>query len=111
MKKEWFLLILGLILGVLLTTGFFMIEHDIHFGSTGCDLIRPQESCLDELFETCDKICQPQIKDLEERIEWLEDVADIYGDTWREGDCGTEIWRQQEEAGIVPFEVWKNEWG
>ncbi|KKL83088.1 hypothetical protein LCGC14_1978260 [marine sediment metagenome] len=107
MNETIWMFIIGLSVGILITAGFFMLEHDVYFEGTGCDLIRPQKSCL----EICESIYETQIKDLKEQIEWLEDVADISGDTWREGDCGIEIWRQQEEEGIVPFEVWKKSGG
>ncbi len=51
-----------------------------------------------------------KINELKEEIEWLEDVADIYRDTWRESDCGFEIEKIQREYGIIPFDDWKELW-
>ena len=48
--------------------------------------------------------CSSQVEELKQDIverdsyiEFLECEADIYGDTWRESDCGLQISREQEE--------------
>ncbi len=38
-----------------------------------------------------------EVTEQDSYIEYLECEADIYGDTWRESDCGLQISREQAE--------------
>ncbi len=67
-------------------------------------IINHNQFCLNKSFNymNCKPVC-------DERIEWLEDVADIYGDTWRESDCGMEISKAQRETGMDNIDTWRKE--
>ena len=58
--------------------------------------------------EKCDLTCpelgyetEAHIRQLEMKVEQLEIEADIYGDTWRESDCGIQISEEQKAIKIV----------
>ena len=67
------------------------------------DFNRVDDDCYKNILNTCNDLiyeldlCDPMIAEKDSYIKFLECEADIYGDTWRESDCGVQISREQEE--------------
>jgi len=73
-----------------------------------CDLHELDDLCEDEFIEFCE-LYFPELdsfSDIKEYVKFLEEEADVNGDTWRESDCGTIISQEQEE--LREYNPWVN---
>ena len=66
------------------------------------------ELCEEDFIQLCD-LYFPELDvfaDIKEYVEFLEEEADVNGDTWRESDCGNIISQEQEE--MREYNPWVN---
>ena len=104
-------IILTFILGIGVGGGIIILFTEVSKFNFPENCPEIDELCEEEFLNLCE-LTGPEldyVKELKGQIKWLKELADIYGDTWRESDCGIEISRQQREEGIFPFEAWKRE--
>jgi len=103
---------------VIIYMGFMVIGLSIGIAvmDEGPTPIEELKEMCSEIDELCEKdflnLCEltyPEFDafaDIKKYVEFLEEEADIYGDTWRESDCGIIISQEQEE--MREYNPWVN---